>query len=127
MTDGPEESAPSAGSTGPPPPEAPTSAGHRHDPRQAVGSRFQRDPLRGSNTSRFWLALVGLLLVLLALIVFVAQNTRRVEVAFLGWTGHPPLAVALLVAVVGGLALAVIAGTLRIWQLHRRVRRTPTA
>jgi uncharacterized integral membrane protein len=61
---------------------------------------------------------------LLFLIVFVAQNTERVSVSFLGWDTHPPLAVALLIAAAVGLAISVAAGTLRIWQLHRRVRRT---
>jgi uncharacterized integral membrane protein len=83
------------------------------------------DPLRGgSRTSRFWIALVALLLVLLLLVVFIAQNTGRVQVSFLGWDGQPPLAVALLVAAVAGLALGVIAGALRLLQVRRRVRRT---
>jgi uncharacterized integral membrane protein len=82
------------------------------------------NPLRPSRTSRFWVALVVLILVLLLLIIFVAQNTRRVQLSFLGWDWHPPLAVALLVAVVGGLAISATAGTLRLWQVHRRVRRT---
>ncbi len=82
------------------------------------------NPLRGSRTSRFWFALVALIVILLLLIVFVAQNTRRVQLSFLGWDWHPPLAVALLVAVVGGLAISATAGTLRLWQVHRRVRRT---
>jgi uncharacterized integral membrane protein len=83
-----------------------------------------QNPLRGSRTSRFWVALVALIVILLLLIVFVAQNTRRVQLSFLGWDWHPPLAVALLVAVVGGLAISATAGTLRLWQVHRRVRRT---
>jgi uncharacterized integral membrane protein len=102
-----------------PDPSAPESPPPERDVRQPSGE----DPLRSSATSRVWLAAVGLTLLLVVLVVFVAQNTDRVDVSFLGWTWHPPLAVALLVSVVGGLALAVVAGTLRIWQLHRRVRR----
>jgi uncharacterized integral membrane protein len=86
--------------------------------------RDEPNPLRTSRTSRFWIALVGMIVVLLLLIIFVAQNTRRVQLSFLGWDWHPPLAVALLIAVVGGLALSATAGTLRIWQVHRRVRRS---
>jgi uncharacterized integral membrane protein len=82
------------------------------------------NPLRPSRTSRFWIALVLLIAFLFVLIVFVAQNTRRVQLSFLGWDWHPPLAVALLIAVVGGLAISATAGTLRLWQVHRRVRRT---
>jgi uncharacterized integral membrane protein len=99
---------------------------HREQPdvRDDHG-REPRDPLRSSRTSRAWLALVGLVVVLLLLVVFIAQNTRSVQVAFLGWDWHPPLSVALLVAVAGGMALAATAGTLRLWQVRRRVRRGP--
>jgi uncharacterized integral membrane protein len=81
------------------------------------------DPLRGSRTSRGWVAVATLAVIFVLLIVFVAQNTDRVAVRFFGWTWHAPLAVAILVGAVAGMVLAVVAGTLRIWQLHRRVRR----
>ena len=84
-----------------------------------------KDPLRASKASRFWAALAALVVLLIFLVVFVAQNTERVSVSFLGWEWNPPLAVAMLIAVVVGLAITMAAGTLRIWQLHRRVRRTP--
>ena len=83
-----------------------------------------RDPLRSSRTSRSWVSLTALVVVLILLVVFIAQNTQQVEVSFFGWDGHPPLSVALLVAAVGGATLAIIVGTLRMWQVRRRVRRT---
>ena len=83
----------------------------------------ERDPLRGSRTSGAWATVIVLGLVLVLLIVFIAQNTQRVDVSFLGWTGQTPLAVALLIAAVAGLALTAVAGSLRILQLRRRVRR----
>jgi uncharacterized integral membrane protein len=82
-----------------------------------------QDPLRGSRTSGFWAATVGLGVVLLLLIVFIAQNTRRTTVSFLVWDGGVSVAVALLVAAVAGLLLGLLAGMLRILQLRRRVRR----
>jgi uncharacterized integral membrane protein len=57
------------------------------------------------------------------LIIFIAQNTDRVEVSFLTLHGHVPLAVAILIAGVAGMLIVAIAGTLRIMQLRRRVRR----
>ena len=65
-----------------------------------------QDPLRGSRTSGFWAAVVGLGLVLLLLIIFIAQNTRETTVSFLAWDGQVPVAVALLIAAVAGLFLA---------------------
>ena len=87
----------------------------------AVSSR--RDPLRQSWTSRAWLAVVALAVLLLLLIIFIAQNTQSVEVSFLGWNGHAPLAVSLLIAAVVGIVLAVVAGALRLIQVRYRVRR----
>ncbi|MGC4111731.1 MAG: lipopolysaccharide assembly protein LapA domain-containing protein [Nocardioides sp.] len=82
----------------------------------------QKDPLRASRVGRVWVAVVVFALVLVLLIVFFAQNTDRVAVRFLGWTWHAPLAVVVLSGVVAGMILTVVAGTLRILQLRRRVR-----
>lgn len=94
---------------------------------QPVEEQIPGDPLRPSRTSRSWVSLAALVVVLILLVVFIAQNTQQVEVSFLGWNGHPPLSVALLVAAVGGATLAIIVGTLRILQVRRRVRRSRSA
>jgi uncharacterized integral membrane protein len=83
-----------------------------------------KDPLRRSRVSGTWLAVVALLVVIVLLAVFVLQNTQKVTIAFLWWDGRAPLAAALLIATAGGLLLAVAAGSLRILQLRRRVKRT---
>ncbi len=87
--------------------------------RRAAGG----DPLRGSRTSGFWIGVAALGLVLVLLIIFIAQNTRDTTVTFLAWEREAPLAVAILVAAVAGLFLATVAGSLRILQLRRRVKR----
>jgi len=86
-------------------------------------ARDGKDPLRGSRTSGFWAATVGLGVVLVLLIIFIAQNTRKTTVSFLAWDGQVPVAVALLIAAVAGMFLVGLAGMLRILQLRRRVRR----
>jgi uncharacterized integral membrane protein len=70
-----------------------------------------------------WLATIGLGLVLVLLVVLILQNTQEVKVSFLWWEGTPPLAAALLIAAAGGIAVTAIAGSLRILQLRRRVKR----
>jgi uncharacterized integral membrane protein len=104
-----------------------TEGGPEREPQTAPSAKdpSAKDPLRASKTSRFWAALAALVVLLVFLVVFVAQNTERVSVSFLGWEWNPPLAVAMLIAVVVGLAISLAAGSLRIWQLHRRVRRAP--
>jgi len=82
-----------------------------------------KDPLRRSRTSGAWFAVVALAILLLLLVIFIAQNTQDVQVSFLAWEGQAPLAVALMVGSLVGILIAVVAGSLRILQLRRRVRR----
>lgn len=81
------------------------------------------DPLRQSRASRTWVALIGIGVLLVLLVIFVVQNTQTVKVTFLGWSGHVPLAVALLIAAAAAILITAAAGTLRILQLRYRVRR----
>jgi uncharacterized integral membrane protein len=69
------------------------------------------------------MALIGAALLAVLLIVFLMQNTRNTEVAFLWMTTTTPLAVALLIAAVGSVLLTLILGTARIAQLRRLVRK----
>ncbi|MCW2792677.1 MAG: hypothetical protein JWO76_1775 [Nocardioides sp.] len=102
----------------------PTTPDPRAPERRApAGATPAKDPLRGSRTSGAWAAVVGLGILLLLLIIFIAQNTQTVQVSFLGWDGEAPLSVTLLIAAAAGLILATAAGSLRILQLRRRVRK----
>jgi len=74
-----------------------------------------------SRTGAVWVGIVVGALVMIALIIFMLQNTDEVEVHFLGWTGTAPLAIALLIAGVGVGLIALVVGTLRIAQLRRRL------
>lgn len=84
----------------------------------------EKDPLRRSRTGGAWVGVVAAAVLLILLVVFIAQNTDDVHISFLWIDGQAPLAVALLIAAVIGIALTAVVGTLRIWQLRRRVRRT---
>jgi len=64
------------------------------------------------------------LLLLILLIVFMLQNSTKVEVHFLGVTGTIPLGMALLMAAVGGGIVVGIAGVARVTQLRMNARRT---
>ncbi|HTW17156.1 MAG TPA: lipopolysaccharide assembly protein LapA domain-containing protein [Nocardioides sp.] len=82
-----------------------------------------RDPLRGSRTSGVWLAVVAAAVLLVLLVVFIVQNTQSVQVSYFGWNGSAPLAAALLIAAAAGMVIAILAATLRMLQVRRRVRR----
>ncbi|WP_018603355.1 lipopolysaccharide assembly LapA domain-containing protein [Mycobacterium sp. 155] len=70
-----------------------------------------------------WSALIVGFLILIVLLIFIAQNTDPVELAFLGWRWSLPKGVAILGAAVGGGLLTVAAGTARIFQLRRTAKK----
>jgi uncharacterized integral membrane protein len=101
---------------------SPESTGATPEPSATSPARGD-DPLRGSRTSGVWVATVGLGLLLVLLVVFIAQNTDTTTVRFLALEGEAPVAVALLIATAAGILITASAGTLRILQLRRRTRR----
>jgi len=93
-------------------------------PVDALHPEPQRpDPLRQSRLSKTWVGLTIFAVILVLIVDFILQNTNTVKVSFLGWDWQVPLAVALLIAVAGGILVTSLAGTVRIIQLRRRVRR----
>jgi uncharacterized integral membrane protein len=68
-------------------------------------------------------SLVAGAVVLILLLVFILENTRRVEISFFGADTHAPLAVALLLsAAVSGLVVGLVALT-RIAQVKHKLRK----
>jgi uncharacterized integral membrane protein len=63
------------------------------------------------------------LLLLILLIIFILQNSTKVEVHFLGMSGTIPLGMALLIAAVGGGVVVAITGVARVTQLRMNARR----
>jgi uncharacterized integral membrane protein len=76
-----------------------------------------------TRTGMVWVTVSGAALLGVALIVFLVQNTRTVEVQFLGLSGHTSLGLLLLIAAVAGVLLTVVIGSARILQLRRTIRR----
>ena len=75
-----------------------------------------------TRTGAAWFGICTAALVFVVLIIFMLQNTRSVEVNFLGMHGNLPLALALLIAGVGAAILTMVIGTARITQLRRQSR-----
>ncbi|GMA30036.1 LapA family protein [Litorihabitans aurantiacus] len=97
----------------------PTGKGGR-DGRPAAGKRT--DDALHTRTASVWVGLIVGVLVLIALVIFLLQNTEMVEVNFLGATGTAPLAVVCLIAGIGVGLVVLVVGALRIGQLRRRVK-----
>jgi uncharacterized integral membrane protein len=65
-----------------------------------------------------WFGAAAFAVVLALLLIFILQNSRTVQISYLGAHGHLPLGVALLLAAVLGILLVIIPGTARIIQLR---------
>jgi uncharacterized integral membrane protein len=65
-----------------------------------------------------WTAVVIGLLALVVILVFILQNQQSAEVSFLFFSGHLPLAVALLFAMILGALIVFAFGAARLLQLR---------
>ena len=71
--------------------------------------------------SAAWFGVVAAALVLVLLLIFILQNTRSVKITYFTASGTIPVGVALLFAAIGGVLLAGLVASLRIWQLRHRL------
>jgi lipopolysaccharide assembly protein A len=78
---------------------------------------------RQTRLSGAWTALVVGIVALVVILIFILQNLQSVEVYFLFFHGHLPLAVALLFAMVLGAVVVLAFGGGRILQLRLMARR----
>ncbi len=75
-----------------------------------------------TRASAAWVGVSAAALLAVLMIVFLVQNTHRVEVNFLWMSTSTSLALMLLIAAVGGILMTVVLGTARIVQLRRLIR-----
>jgi putative membrane protein len=101
---------PSLNGSAPPPPPPPAP--------QAPPRRPGRTRISGMRTS-----LITGAAALIVVMIFIIQNARAVDITFLGAHLHLSLAVALLLAAIAGALAMAAAGTARITQLRRIMRR----
>ncbi|MFY9782611.1 MAG: lipopolysaccharide assembly protein LapA domain-containing protein [Acidimicrobiales bacterium] len=86
--------------------------------------RAKRDNrFRHTRTSAAWVAATVAVLCGVALVVFIAQNTRDVRIEFFSASGRIPIAVALLAAALAGAVVVLAIGVGRVMQLRLTMRR----
>jgi uncharacterized integral membrane protein len=88
-----------------------------------VESGGTSEVILSTRTSRAWMRLLPILVVLVVILVFVFQNPEDVRVSIFTFSGTLPLSVAILGAVILGALLALALGSVRIFQLRRQVHR----
>jgi putative membrane protein len=93
-------------------------------PPPAVAERDEPTHPAPTRLSAVWTAVVVAVVLLIALIIFIAQNTQQTKINFLWAHGSGPTAVVMLIAAVAGAVIVIVAGTARIIQLRRRQHRT---
>src|SRR5438045_2800248 len=101
----------------------PVAAPPIHDVSAPAAAPTSSRRVPRTRTGAAWVGLTAATLIAVALIVFLAQNTRTIEISFLWMTVSTSLAVALLIAAVGSVLITLILGTARITQLRRLARR----
>jgi uncharacterized integral membrane protein len=115
------------GATGAAPPPGPAAPAGSAAPPAATAAPPQAPPrqhvVRRSRLGGAWVGLALGAVVLILLLIFILENGHKVQISFLGASGHMPLGVALLLAAALGILLVVLPGTGRIIQLRRTARR----
>lgn len=86
-------------------------------------SRQRDGGYRHTRTSGAWAAVTVAVVIAIALVDFIAQNTRDVRIEFFTVSGRVPIAVALLAAAVAGAIVVLAVGIGRVAQLRLQVRR----
>jgi uncharacterized integral membrane protein len=110
--------------------ESPASDTPTSQPAEALsGPPNTTTPSPGSPTGRTrisgaWVGVIIGVVVLALDLVFIIQNSQSVKVSFFTGSVNMPLGVALLLAAVGGVLLAGIVASLRIWQLRHRLHQS---
>ena len=109
---------PSPAGTLPPP----SANGSTRSPPASAAAQVPR-PWSRTRISSMRTGLIVGFVVLIVLVIFIIQNAHAVQVSFLGVQVRLSLAVALLLAAIVGALLMAAAGTARITQLRRVIRR----
>ena len=91
-------------------------------PTQPSRRRMPTDGTRRTRISAAWLAAGFGVLLGIALIDFLVENTRRVRIDFFSVHGQVPVAIALLAAALAGAAVVLTIGICRTTQLRLTIR-----
>ncbi len=102
----------------------PDAAALREDGHSHPAPGFnEKGHVSGGRVSGVWVGLIATAIFIILLIIFIAQNSRRVAIHFFGWHGQFSLALTVLLSAVVGILLVAIPGSLRILQLRRALRK----
>jgi putative membrane protein len=111
-----------------PPPEGatvtmPPQSANGTSPQPAAAPGPPKSGWVHTRISGMWTSLIAAAVGLIVVMIFIIQNSHAVNISFLGAHLRLSLAVALLLATIAGALIMAAAGTARIAQLRRIMRR----
>lgn len=83
----------------------------------------RRGHVKRTRASGLWVGLITAAVLAVGFLVFIAQNSEKVSIRFLGFEGQLSLAIALLLSAVIGALVVAVPGIVRIGQLRRALRK----
>ncbi len=92
-------------------------------PAQPAPGMNQKGKVRRTRASAWWIGVIIAAVILVALLIFIAQNSAKVTLHYLGMQGQVSLAIALVLAAIAGVLLVAIPGTARVIQLRRALKK----
>lgn len=125
MTSAPSPHDPAAGAAGPGDPAAREQTGRSPDPAPATPApgMNSRGRVKRTRASGLWVGLITAAVLAIAFLVFIAQNSEKVSIKFLGLEGQLSLAIALLLSAIIGALVVAVPGIVRIAQLRTALRK----
>lgn len=111
-----------------------TDPSHRSDPSQRSGQtpnsqNSELSQVKGGAgmSAGMWASLILGAVIVVLLLIFILQNNVPADFQYFGWQFQLPLGIAMLFAAIGGIFIAGIIGSVRIFVLSRRLKKITKA
>ncbi|UVI37565.1 LapA family protein [Brevibacterium spongiae] len=122
----PTQADPTAGDTREISPHGQTQPPEQTPPEQTPAGHDDRLPSTkgGAGMSAgMWISLIIGAIIVILLLIFILQNNVPAEFKYFGWQFELPLGVAMLFAAIGGILIAGLIGSVRIFVLSRKLKK----
>ncbi len=100
-----------------------TPAGHPDERTQPQTGELPSTKAGPGMSAGMWVSLILGAVIVVLLLIFILQNNVPAEFEYFGWQFELPLGVAMLFAAIGGILIAGIIGSVRIFVLNRKLKK----
>lgn len=92
-------------------------------PAHPTAGLDSRGRVKATRASGLWIGLISAAVLAVLFLIFIAQNSEKVTIHFLGFDGELSLAISLLLSAVIGALVVAVPGIVRITQLRHALRK----